>query len=394
MGNLLSKLEGDRVIWLVVIFFMIYSGLSVYSTSITLVVREGGNPEAYLLKQLLFLATGFALMYICHKIDYRYYAKFAQIGIWLCVALLVYTLIFGVDINDAKRWVRVPVVNVTFQTSDFAKLAVIMFLSRMLALKQDVIKDFNQAFMPMLLPVALVVALIAPEDLSTAMLVFLTAVLLMFIGRVSLKHLAGLGGIGLAGLALMVMMLFAIPEDNLPGRMATWKGRIESFSQPGEEQNLQVQQANIAIANGGWLPNGPGNSIQKNSMPLSYSDYIFPIIIEEYGIILGGAVMIILYLILLYRCVRIVIRSPKAFGAFLAVGLGFSLVLQAMVNMGVGVNLLPVTGMTLPLVSMGGSSIWFTSMAVGIILSISRTADKEEEAGEIKEEDESLEEAA
>lgn len=393
MRKLLSKLEGDRVIWLIVIFFMIYSGLSVYSTSITLVAREGGNPEAYLLKQLMFLASGFALMYFCHRIDYRYYAKFAQIGIWLCVGLLVYTLLFGVDINDAKRWVRVPVVNVTFQTSDFAKLAVIMFLARMLALKQDVIKDFNQAFMPMLLPTLLVVLLIAPEDLSTALLVMFTAVLLMFIGRVNLKHIAGLAGVSLAGLAFMVMMIFALPDDSLPGRMATWKGRIESFSQPSEEQNLQVQQANIAIANGGWLPNGPGNSVQKNSMPLSYSDYIFPIIIEEYGIIMGGAMMVFLYLIFLYRCVRIVIQSPKAFGAFLAVGLGFSLVLQAMVNMGVGVNLLPVTGMTLPLVSMGGSSIWFSSMAVGIILSISRMAEKQGKVEQITE-PESMEEAA
>lgn len=393
MQALLSNLKGDRVIWLIVIFFMIVSGLSVYSTSITLVAREGGNPESFLLKQLFFLGSGFALIYICHLIDYRYYAKFAQIGIWICVALLIYTLLFGVDINDAKRWVRVPVVNVTFQTSDFAKLALIMFLSRMLAIKQDEIKDFHKAFLPMLLPTLLVVVLIAPEDLSTALMILVIAVILMFIGRVDIKQLAAFGGIGLAGMALMIMMIFAIPEDNLPGRMSTWKGRIESFSQPSEEQNLQVQQANIAIANGGWLPNGPGNSIQKNSMPLSYSDYIFPIIVEEYGIILGGALMVILYLIFLYRCVRIVINSPKAFGAFLAVGLGFSLVMQAMINMGVGVNLLPVTGMTLPLVSMGGSSIWFTSMAVGIILSVSRMADEEKGVSTIQAQDD-LEQAA
>ena len=374
MNNILNKIQGDRVIWLVILLLSVFSILAVYSSTGTLAYKyQGGNTEYYLLKHLGVIASGIILVFGAHLIDYRYYSRIAQLLLYISIPLLLYTLLFGTNINDAKRWITLPVINLTFQTSDLAKLALIMYTARMLSKKQEKIKEFNEAFVPILLPVAIVVMLIAPEDLSTAIVLFATCLLLMFIGRVALRYILGLMGTSMIFLAIFFTIMFAVPEESLEGklRMLTWKNRIESFISSDSEIPYQVQQANIAIAKGGILPNGPGNSAQKNFLPHPYSDFIYAIIIEEYGLI-GGAFIVLLYLLFLSRSIRIVLKSPKAFGALLAVGLALSLVIQAMINMGVAVNLLPVTGMTLPLVSMGGSSIWFTSLAIGIILSVSR----------------------
>jgi cell division protein FtsW len=278
----------------------------------------------------------------------------------------------GANINGASRWVKIPGINLTFQSSDLAKLGIVMYLARVMSKKQDAIKSFKDAFVPLILPVVLVTILIAPMNLSTALILFTTCMLLLFIGRVSFLHLGALVGTAAIILVFFVGLLFILPEDKMLGRMQTWKNRIESFSSDDKhEVQYQVKQANIAIAKGWPLGVGPGNSVQRNYLPEPFSDFIYAIILEEYGI-LGGVVIMIIYIIFLYRCISIVIKSPKAFGAFLAVGLGLSLTLQAMINMGVAVNLLPVTGVTLPFISMGGSSIWFNSMALGIILSVSR----------------------
>jgi cell division protein FtsW len=278
----------------------------------------------------------------------------------------------GSHINGAGRWIPIPIINLTFQPSDLAKLGIVMYLARVLTKKQDQIKSFKDAFVPLLLPILVITMLIVPENLSTAMILFMTCLILLFIGRVNMWHLGALLGSSLLIFALFVTILFVMPEDKMMGRMLTWKNRISSFVQDDKhEVQYQVKQANIAIAKGWPLGVGPGNSVQRNYLPEPYSDFIFAIIIEEYGI-LGGAVIMVLYMIFLYRCIKIVLTSPKAFGAFLAVGLGLSLTLQAMINMGVAVHLLPVTGVTLPFVSMGGSSIWFNSVAFGIILSVSR----------------------
>ena len=259
-----------------------------------------------------------------------------------------------------------------------------MFLARILSKKQGQIKSFKDAFIPLLLPVLIITLLIAPDNLSTALILFSTCLILLFIGRVHMLHLAGLIMCSVLILAIFVSILFVLPDSMMKGRMTTWKNRIKSFtSQEKEDVAYQVKQANIAIAKGGMLRLAPGDSVQRNYLPHPYSDFIFAIIIEEYGL-LGGAIIILLYLIFLYRCIRIVIHSPKAFGAFLALGLGLSLTIQAMINMGVAVHLLPVTGVTLPFVSMGGSSIWFNSLALGIILSVSRYIE-ESKSEEVKE---------
>ncbi|NNC94155.1 MAG: FtsW/RodA/SpoVE family cell cycle protein [Chitinophagales bacterium] len=371
MKFFLDRTKGDKVIWMVVILLSLISLLAVYSSTGTLAYAKGTKITYYVIKHIAVMLGGLVLMYVSHLIDYRYYSRIAQLLLYLSIPLLFYTLFFGTDINYAKRWLTVPVINLTFQTSDLAKLALIMFTARSLSRKQHAMGNFYEGFLPILLPILIVTVLIAPEDFSTALVTFATCVLLIFIGRMHIKFIAGLLGSSTVAIAFFVMMLFMLPEESMKGRMLTWKGRIESFVAQDAEDPYQVQQAKIAIAKGGIFRIAPGNSTQRNYLPHPYSDFIYAIIIEEYGL-MGGAVIIILYLIFLYRCVRIVIKAPKAFGALLAVGLGFSLVIQAMINMGVAVNLLPVTGMTLPLVSMGGSSLLFTSFAIGIILSVSK----------------------
>ncbi|CAN5234584.1 FtsW/RodA/SpoVE family cell cycle protein [soil metagenome] len=379
MEALLKKLEGDKWIWAIILVLSLISLLAVYSSTGTLAYKyQEGNTEYYLFKHTMLLMLGLFLMYVAHLIPYRYYAKVAQIALYISIPLLAYTLLFGSDINDAKRWITLPIINFSFQTSDLAKLALIMFLARTLTVKQANIKDFGSAFVPLILPVFLVCALILPANLSTAAVLFATCVVVMFIGRVSWKHIFGLIALSMVSGALFVTLLFALPQETLGkiGRAQTWKARLEAQFADNQEVSYQVAQSNIAIAKGGIIGQGPGKSMQRNFLPHPYSDFIYAIIIEEYGLI-GGAFVMFLYLGFLYRCIKIVAKSPKAFGAFLAVGLGLSLVFQAIIHMAVSVNLLPVTGLTLPFVSMGGTSMFFTSIAVGIILSVSRSVEQE-----------------
>jgi cell division protein FtsW len=376
-----TYLQGDKMIWLVVMLLFLVSMLAVYSSTGTLAYRLQVGNEKYLLKQIAMAVAGLMLMYFTHLIDYKYYSRIAQLLWVISIPLLIYTMFFGTDYNDASRWITLPLVGLTFQTSDLAKLALIMFLARQLSLKQDQIKDFKEAFLPILFPIVLTAMLIAPENLSTATILFFTAVFIMYIGRIAFKHIMMLFGVSVLVFGIFFLIIFALPESALKhaGRAATWKHRIENFHKGNDDgdESYQVQQAKIAIAKGGIFKINPGGSDQKNFLPHPYSDFIYAIIIEEYGLV-GGALIVALYLFFLYRCIRIVIKAPKAFGALLAVGLGIALVIQAMINMAVAVNLVPVTGVTLPLVSMGGSSVIFTSIAFGIILSVSRNIEQEE----------------
>jgi len=369
MDNISVYFKGDRVIWIVVMFLSLVSVLAVYSSTGTLAYKyQSGNTEYYLLKHFLILFVGLLLMYGAHLVKYTYYSRLSQILIWVAVPLLVMTLLMGTNINQASRWLTLPVVGISFQTSDFAKLALIMFVARLLSKKQGQIKEFKSTFLPIICPVILVCALILPANLSTSVVLFVTCLLLMFIGRIKITYLISLFGIGLAVLAIVITIIMYTPSQ---GRIATWKSRIENFVSGENEGNYQVEQSKIAIAKGGITGVGPGNSTQRNFLPHPYSDFIFAIIIEEYGLF-GAIVLILLYLILLYRTIRIVAKSPGAFATLLAIGCCFSLVFQAMINMAVAVNLFPVTGLPLPLVSMGGTSILFTSIAIGIILSVSK----------------------
>lgn len=379
MVRIFGNIRGDKVIWAVVILLSIFSLLAVYSSTGTLAYKyQSGNTEYYMLKHLIILLFGLLIMYFTHLVKFTYFSRIFQIALYIAVPLLVLTLFIGLDLNEAKRVLPLPF-NLTFQTSDLAKLTLIMYLARLLSKKQDQIKDFKSAFVPLMIPVLIVCGLILPANFSTAAMLFITCLVIMFIGRVSMKYIFALVGIGIVSFVLLMLLANAYP-DVLP-RANTWKARIVSFADKNDidsEKNYQVEQAKIAIASGGIIGKGPGNSTQRNFLPHPYSDFIFAIFIEEYGPI-GGAFLVLLYLILFFRVVRIVTKIPRNFGAFMTVGLGFSLVFQALINMAVAVNLIPVTGQPLPLVSMGGTSIWFTSIALGVILSVSKEIDTKPE---------------
>lgn len=379
--NLFKYIKGDKVIWTVVLLLSLLSILVVYSSVVALAYRyKGGDTFSYLIKHIFIISSGIFLMYLIHRVKYSYFSRISQIAIFIAAPLLLYTLLKGVSAGDASRWLAIPGTSLTFQTSDFAKLALITYVARMLSIKQDVIKDFKQSFIPILLPIIIICVLILPANFSTAALLFLTCLILLFIGRIHTKHLLILIGSGAIFASLIIVLIFKFPDVIKRGE--TWKARLENFSSGESENNFQAEQAKIAIATGGILGKGPGNSTQRNFLPQASSDFIYAIVIEEWGLI-TAILIVFLYVVLLFRGVRIAINSDKSFGSLLAIGLSFSLVFQAMVNMAVAVNLFPVTGQPLPLVSMGGTSIWFTSIALGIILSISRDVDSKKKGGEI-----------
>ncbi len=392
-ANLLQRTKGDRYIWGIVILLAIISVLVVYSATGSLAYKMNkGNNEVYLFKQLAFMLTGMLIIYFMHRVNYTIYSRVATILFLVSIPLLIYTLFFGAKINEGSRWIKLPIINMTFQTSDFAKLALFMYISRIMSKKQEVIKDFKKGFLPVIIPVFIICGLIMPANLSNALLTGATSLLLMFIGRVSMKHIVLVILVACIPIALIVSVAVItydrkqtetihsekISEKvNSFGRFGTWVKRVQDFMYAKDiEVPYQVQQAKIAIANGGVVMGlGPGNSRQRNYLPQAYNDFIYSIIIEEYGL-LGGIFIIIIYLLFLFRGIRIFRKCPYAFGAFLALALSFTLAIQAMANMAVNVNIVPVTGVTLPLVSMGGSSFLFTCASIGIILSVARNVEQ------------------
>ncbi len=392
-GQIVNRTRGDKYIWGIVVLLSLISILVVYSATGSLAYKMyKGNTNVYLFKQLSFSIIGLVMIYFLHRINYTLFSKVATILFLLSIPLLLYTLFFGARINDGSRWIKLPIINMTIQSSDLAKLALFMYISRLLSKKQETIKDFKKGFLPVVTPVLIICALIMPANLSNALLTGATSLLLMFIGRVSLKHIFLTIGIALIPVIIIVSVATLTYDGKQKtetnqnsvstklksfGRFGTWVKRVQDFIYAKDaETPYQVQQAKIAIANGDILVGlGPGNSRQRNFLPQAYNDFIYSIIIEEYGL-LGGAFMIFIYLVFLFRCIRIFRRCPYAFGAFLALGLSFTLVIQAVANMAVNVNLVPVTGVTLPLVSMGGSSFLFTCGAIGIILSVARNVEQ------------------
>jgi cell division protein FtsW len=381
--GLRKYLGGDRVIWIVVLLLSIYSILSVYSSSGILVFRNPGTSSAHFIaKHSIFLIAGLVMIYIVHRIPYRYFSKLSQIFLIIAIPLLVVTLIFGEDINRASRWLEIPLIGMSFQPSDFAKLALIMYVARVLSQEQENIQDFYRAFLPIIIPIGVVCFLIMPENLSTSLILFTTCVILMFTGRIRTRYLVVLF---LAGILTLGSYITIVIFTDKEGRQDTWKNRITEFFSK-DTDTYQVEQAKIAIASGGLFGKFPGNSTQRNFLPHPYSDFIYAVIIEEYGLLLGGIPILLLYLILLYRAGVILRKSIRAFPAFLAVGLTVGLVLQAMIHMAVAVNLLPVTGQPLPMISMGGTSMIFTCIALGMVLSVSRSL-YEQEANEGQEQE-------
>lgn len=361
-----EQFKGDPIIWAIVILLSLFSILVVYSATGTLAYKTaGGNTEWYLIKHSFLVFLSLFVMWLAHKMPYKKYALYARIFMYLSIPLLAVTYFFGSNINDANRWLTIPVINQAFQPSDLAKLSLIAALAAMLAKRQNNIKDFTGTFLPIILSIGFICALIGMANMSTAILLLTTCLLIMFIGRVPVKYLGLVIMVGVMGLTIAVFT---------GQRGETFWSRIEAFWESKDDDTkipFQAEQSYIAIATGGISGKGPGNSEQRNSLPHPYSDFIYAIIIEEYGMV-GGATVLFLYLALLYRGMRIVANSNKAFGGLLSAGLSFALVIQALINMAVAVGLGPITGLPLPLLSMGGTSLLFTGTALGIILSVSR----------------------
>lgn len=378
----LNYLKGDKVIWVIVLLLSLLSILVVYSSVVTLAHKyKQGNTESYLIKHALTLGGSIFIMYIVHKLKYTLFSRIAQIGIILVIPLLLFTLIKGVSAGEASRWIEIPGIGLTFQSSDVAKIILIIYVARTLTVKQGQFEDFKSIFKSLLLPIIIVCGLILPANFSTAALLFVNCLFLLFVGQIKFKFLSYILGACIGFAILLGVIIYQLP-DLIP-RGATWKARIENFIKGDSKSNYQSEQAKIAIATGGVIGKGPGNSTQRAFLPQASSDFIYAIIIEEYGLFTGFA-MLFLYMILLFRGIRILRDSEKLFGGLIAVGLSFSLVFQALINMAVAVNLFPVTGQPLPLVSMGGTSIMFTCIALGVILSVSKSQENETENNNLK----------
>jgi cell division protein FtsW len=353
--------------------------MTVYSSTSLLAVKDNKDIHVYLFKHLALIIAAYGFMWFMHQISYQYYSGLYKVMLPLGILALLYASFMGVKVNDAGRWIRIPFINQTFQASDLARLGLILFLARHLSKHQNEISDFKKGFLPALSVTLLIAFLVFIDNISTSIMIMVTALIMMFLGRVRYLHFFGTIIIGLVFIALGVLFVLKAPDEFLIKRLSTAKSRITSFADAKKsykDVSYQVKQANIAIARGGWLPKGPGNSTQKNFLPNAFSDYVFAIVVEEWSLF-GGLFLIFLYLALMFRVIVLVMKSPYTFGALLALGLGLSIVIQAFFNIGVTIGLLPATGVTLPLVSMGGSSIIFIAMALGIILSVSRSVQED-----------------
>jgi cell division protein FtsW len=372
-----TYLKGDRVIWMITILLGLLSLVSVYSfTNILTLQHKNVSTEDYLFKHVVMLVTGIILMYYAHNLKFTYYSKLSKFAIWIAAILLLLTMFLGVSINSAGRWIVIPFINLNFQTSDFAKIALIIYVARMLAINQPFIHDFKKGVLPILIPVVIICGLILPENFSTAAMVFMLCFIMMFFGRVSIKHLALIVA-GAVGLFLLLVLLSKGFPELLP-RLDTWSNRFFNWNESNPAEAWQINNATGAIYNGSFFGVGPGNGTLKTILPQAYADFIYASFIEEFGLV-GGASLVMLYLILFYRTIRIASKSEKVFGTFMVVGLGLHLLVQAFINMAVCTKLVPVTGQNMPLLSMGGTSTWFTCLSIGIILSVSRSVTDEVE---------------
>ncbi|KOS07508.1 cell division protein FtsW [Flavobacterium akiainvivens] len=385
MKELINNLKGDKGIWSFVMLLALISFMPVFSASANLVYVIGkGSTVGYLVKHLVHIFIGFGLIYLVHKIPYHYYRGLSKLLLPVVALLLVYTFMQGtvIDGANASRWIKVPFIGVTFQTSSLANIVLMIYVARYLAKMQDKPITFKSSVIELWGPVFIILALILPANFSTAALMFSMVSMLVFVGGYPLRYLGGVIGIGAAMLAIFILFALAFPKA-MPNRVHTWMSRIENFTNTEEgEDQYQVEKAKIAIATGGVYGVGPGKSEQKNFLPQSSSDFIFAIIVEEYGL-LGGLTVMFLYLMLFFRFLVSAHKAKSLFGKLLIVGLGFPIIFQALINMGVATELLPTTGQTLPLISSGGSSIWMTCISIGIIISV--TKKEEEIAAEIKE---------
>ena len=393
MLKIINSLKGDKVIWAFVALLALFSFMPVFSASSNLAyMRHGsGNAVTYLIKHLAHIFIGFFIIYQVHKIPYHYFRGISRIALPIVWVLLIYTLVKGtvIDGANASRWIQVPFIGISFQTSTLAAIILYIYVARYLSKKREKEPNFKESFIDLWIPVFITLMFILPANFSTAALIFAMVTMLAFIGKYPLKYIGIIIGSGVVVLTMFILVAKAFP-DAFPNRVDTWMSRIDSFtSDKPNEDDYQIEKAKIAIASGGVYGLGPGKSVQKNFLPQSSSDFIYAIIVEEYGLI-GALTVLGMYLLLLFRFVVAAHKANSMFGKLVVIGLGFPIIFQALINMAVAVELLPVTGQTLPLISSGGSSVWMTCIAVGIILSVTK---KEEEIAEELQEKQKREEA-
>jgi cell division protein FtsW len=387
MKQLINNLKGDKGIWSFVALLGLFSFMPVFSASSNLAYlgHGTGNTLGYLVKHLAHICIGFLIIYWVHKVPYHYFRAISRVGLPVVWILLAYTLIKGTVIAgaNASRWIKVPFIGITFQTSTLAAVVLFIFVARYLSKTREEPITFKSSFLELWLPVFITLMFILPANFSTTALIFSMILMLTFIGKYPLKYIAVIVGSGIVFLAFFILLSKAFPDSKFFSRVGTWGSRIENFTtDKPDEDDYQIEKAKIAIASGKIYGLGPGKSVQKNFLPQSSSDFIFAIIVEEYGLI-GGLGVLGLYLLLLFRFVIASHKANTLFGKLVVIGLGFPIIFQAMINVAVAVELLPVTGQTLPLISSGGSSIWMTCFALGIIISV--TKKEEEIAQELKE---------
>ncbi|WOC40840.1 FtsW/RodA/SpoVE family cell cycle protein [Polaribacter sp. HL-MS24] len=378
MKTIFQHIQGDRTIWALVAILAIFSFMPVYSASTNLVYVVGsGSTIGHLAKHIALLIIGFGIIYGVHKIPYRYFSGGSVIMIPIVIVLLIFTLAQGTTIGgaNASRWIRIG--GIGFQTSTLAGLVLMVYVARYLAKNKESVINFKESLWQLWLPVSLILILILPANFSTTAIIFTMVLLVTFMGGYPLKYLGVILGTGIIALAIFVLIAKAFP-DAMPNRVQTWQSRIESFSNEEGKDAYQVEKAKIAIATGGPFGLGPGKSVQKNFLPQSSSDFIFAIIVEEYGL-MGGLGIIFIYFLLLFRIFVVVKKTKTIFGTLLVIGVGVPIIFQATINMAVATSLIPVTGQTLPLISSGGTSIWMTCFALGMILSVSASKEKTEE---------------
>jgi cell division protein FtsW len=371
MDKILKHLKGDGVIWIITLIMLAFSLVSVYSFVPILIKVEGGTPFKYLFKHLIYVFIGLAVMYWIHKKDPRYISLLSKFGFYLAIGLLIFTFFFGTKVNDAGRWVRIPFVGLTFQSSDFAKLALIIYVSRLLVKKKDLLNNWREGFWPVVIPIIVICGLIVKDNFSTAAILFAISMTLLFLGRVPLLKIATLIGSGIAALALIVLVHKAAPELNLLPRLETWENRI--FNRVSDDvdviANSQAMNAELAIYSGSIFGKGVGDGELKSFLPEAYADFYYASFVEEFGLI-SSVILVLLYLILLYRIMRIGLNSTKTFETYVCIGIGVLLITQASVNMLVCTGIFPVTGQNMPLLAMGGSALIMTCFALGIVQSI------------------------
>ncbi len=380
MKTIFKHIKGDRTIWAIVAVLAIFSFMPVYSASTNLVYVVGnGSTFGHLVKQIVVLLTGFAILYGVHKIPYRYFSGGSVLLLPVVILLLVFTMAQGkmIDGANASRWIQIPFVGIGFQTSTLAGLVLMVYVARYLARNKENQIAFKESALQLWLPVALVLGLVLPANFSTTAIFFTMILLVAYIGGYPLKYIGYILGIGMFALLFFILVAKAFP-DAMPNRVHTWQNRLENFSKSEGAENYQVEKAKIAIATGGLVGKGPGKSVQKNFLPQSSSDFIYAIIVEEYGL-LGALLVVFIYLLLLFRILITAKKANTIFATLMVIGVGIPIVFQALINMAVAVNILPVTGQTLPLISSGGTSIWMTCFAIGMILSVSASKNETEE---------------